>query len=347
MGIKKVVTCNKRDAFCLTLILILIAAVHLAGQRGGPVVQMGNHSIEIHLTNQRGAALNVNVKVEVLTDMGLKMAEAFSNREEGVADFEGFNDGYFQLRVSGPGIETVTQSFQITATEATHREYIRIDVKNPTASENGSSGGDPTISAEDLSVPERAREEFAKGMDSHAKGDDKSAQTALERALEIYPSYVKALNNLGVLYLREGLKNKAYVEFSRAVQVDPKFAAGYVNLAKIAISDGNYSEAEPELKKAVAGDPSALNAMQLLCSTQFARQEYADALAMARHLHQLTQDAQYADVHLLAAEILFRLKRPQESVAEYELFVKESPSDPRVSKVKSLIERLATKPLVQ
>lgn len=319
---------------------VLAACVGAFGQIGGGTLQMGNHAIEIHLTNQRGGTVDVTVKVEVLTDAGMKMAEAFTNREEGVAEFSGFNDGTYQLRVSGPNINTVTQSFQITATEATHREYVRIDVKKPDAPQGNTIGGDPTVSAEDLTIPVNAREEFAKGMEAHAKGDDKAAQALLERALEIYPGYVKALNNLGVLYLKQGLNDKAYVEFSKAVQFDTKFAPGYVNLARIAISKGNFGEAEPELKKAIANDPNSLTAMMLLCSTQFSRREYDDALSLTRHVHQITQDAQYAELHLLAADILVAKKEPHQAAAEYELFLKENPNDPRVPKVRALMERL-------
>jgi len=342
-GAHKAVKLSKYNAqFYKSLFVVALACTYLSGQRGGSTLQMGNHSIEIHLVNQRGGALNINVKVEILTDGGMRMAESYSNREEGVADFEGFNDGVFQLRVSGPGIDTVSQSFQITATEATHREYIRIDIKNlAPPGETASPGNDPTVSAEDLSVPAKAREEFAKGMEAHAKGDDRSAQAAIERALEIYPGYVKAHNNLGVLYLKGGLKDKAYVEFSKAVEFAPKFAPGYVNLAKIAISNGNYPEAELQLKKALTSDPSALNAMVLLCSTEFARQEYPDALALIRQVHHLTQDPQYADIHLLAADILVSQKKPRDAAVEYDLFMKENPNDPRAPKVKSLMERLA------
>jgi len=326
--------------------LVLIASFVLANrsfaQRGGSTLQMGNHSIEIHLTNQRGANLSITAKVEILTEAGMKMAEAYTNREEGVADFEGFNDGLFQLRVSAPDIETITQSFQITATEATHREYIRVEEKKPAVpAQNGPPGSDPTISAEDLSIPAKAREEFAKGMEAHANGDDKTAQSSLERALEIHPRYVKALNNLGVLYLRQGLNDKAFVEFSKAVEFDPKFAPGHVNLARVALGKGNYTEAEPELKKALVIDPNALNAMELLCSTEFARKEYDEALALTRHVHQLTQDPQYADLHLMAAIILVGQDKRQEAATEYGLFLKESPTDPRATKVKSLMERLS------
>ena len=149
----------------LALVLPLVPLV-LEAQRGGSQMQLGNHSIEIHMVNQNGAPLNVSVRVEVLTAGGMRMAEAYSNREQGVADFEGFSDGVFQLRITAPDIETVTQTFEITATEATHREYVRVELKNLNPGSPASPGTDPTISAEDLSVPAKAREEFAKGMEA-------------------------------------------------------------------------------------------------------------------------------------------------------------------------------------
>src|SRR5947209_2561135 len=124
--------------FCCVVQLVLFA------QRGGNQVQMGNHSIEIHMVTQEGAPLNVSLRVEVLTTGGMKMAEAYTNREQGVAEFEGFNDGDFQVRISGPNIETVTQSFGVTATEATHREYIRVDLKKSEAGSTAAQGTDPT-----------------------------------------------------------------------------------------------------------------------------------------------------------------------------------------------------------
>jgi Tfp pilus assembly protein PilF len=306
-------------------------------------MQLGNHSIEIHMVNQQGAPLNISVRVEVLTNSGMKMAEAYSNREQGVADFDGFSDGVFQIRISNPEIETVTQTFEIAANEATHREYIRLDLKNLNPGSPSSPGSDPIVSAEDLSIPVRAREEFGKGMEAYARGDDKEAQAELERALEIYPRYVKAHNNLGVLYLKAGAKQQASTEFNKAVQYDPKFAPGYVNLARVSISDGDFAVAEPVLKKALELDPSAINAMVLLCSTQFARKEYDESLRTSRRVHQLTQDARYADTHLVAAEIYVNAGKPHDAATEYQMFVSESPADSRVPKVKSLIERLGAK----
>lgn len=324
---------------CFPLILLISPA--LGQHAGGSQLQGGNHSVEVHLTDQNGRPLNLTLRIQVLSESGMRLAEAYSNREQGVAEFEGFPSGSFQLLVVGAEIETVTVPFQIYATEGTHREYVKVDVKStaPPGTE-ASPGTDPSVSAQDLSVPASAREEFEKGMDAYAKGEDKVAESALQQAVAMYPSYVRAHNNLGVLYLKAGLKDKALTEFYKAVEFDPKFAPGYVNLARVSISEGNFAEAEPALKKAIEVDPSALNAMKLLCQTEFARNEYPQFLQTARHVHQLSHEPQFSDLHLVSAEILIGQGKKQEASAEYQMFIDENPGDPRANKVKDLIARL-------
>ena len=333
---------SRRDIVSV-LCLSLLLTGSLAAQVGGSRLQMGNHSIEVHVLNQSGAPLNIPVRVEILSAAGLHMAEAYSNREQGVTDFDGFGDGTFLVRVTGPEIEPVTQSFTLGGTEGNHREYVQVKLKDTDSGSKVSSEDDPKVSAQDLAVPAKARAEFDKGMEAYAKGDDKAAQKALERAIELYPSYVKAHNNLGVLYQNAGLTAKAVVEYSKAVEFNPKFAPGYVNLAKMSIAGGNLAEAEAELKKALAADPGTVNGMLLLCSTQFARKEYPDALATARRVHQLTKEAQHADVHLISADILIAQGKAKEAVSEYQIFILERPGDPRSEKVKSMIAQLSAR----
>jgi tetratricopeptide (TPR) repeat protein len=335
---------SRLKIFAIGLAVVLSCA-NLTAQRGttgGTGMNVGSHTIEVHLTDQNGRPLSVALRVQIFSESGNRLAEAFSNREQGVADFEGFTSGSFMLSISGPDVETVTQNFEIYATEATHREFIRVQMKNTAPPGSPASpGSDPTVSAQDLSVPDKARDEFEKGMDAYARGDDRDAQDALELAVAIYPGYVRAHNNLGVLYLKAGQKIKAFVEFSKAVELDPKFAPGYVNQARVSISDGNFAEAEPALKKALEADPAALNAMKLLCETEFARNEYPQFLETARHVHQLTREPQYSDLHLVSAQILVNQGKKEEAAAEYQLFVEENPNDPRIPKVQSLIARLS------
>ena len=338
---------QRRTNFVAAFILVLLLSSNLAAQRGGlggGAGGTGNHSLEVHVTDQTSRPLNVALRVQLLSENGMRLAEAYSNKEQGVADFDGLTSGNFQVSVSGVDVETVTQNFQIYPTEGVHREYIRVQMKNlaPPGSP-ATPGSDPMISTQDLSVPDKAHDAFTKGMEAHARGDDREAQDDLEQAVAIYPNYVRAHNNLGVLYLKAGLKIKAFVEFSKAVELDPKFAPGYVNQAKISISDGNFAEAEPELKKAIDADPSSFSAMKLLCETEFAQKQYAEFLLMARHIHVLTREPEYSDLHLVAADILINQGKKQEAVAEYHMYLDENPASPQAPKVQSLIARLSSK----
>jgi predicted Zn-dependent protease len=80
--------------------------------------------------------------------------------------------------------------------------------------------------------------------------------------------------------------------------------------------------------------------MKLLCQTEFAQNEYPQFLQTARHVHQLSREPQFSDLHLVSAEILIGQGKKQEASAEYQMFVDENPSDPRATKVKDLIARL-------
>ena len=337
MWVLEVVKAEKqrwRTNLAVALVLLLLSS-GLAAQRSGTAggdVGGGNHSLEVHVTDQSGRPLSVALRVQVLSENGMRLAEAYSNREQGVADFDGLTSGNFQLSVSGPDVETATQAFAIYLTEGTHREYIRVQMKNTAPPGSPASpGSDPTVSAEDLSIPDKAHEEFTKGMDAYARGDAREAQDDLEQAVAIYPNYVHAHNNLGVLYLKAGLKIKAFVEFSKAVELNPKFAPGYVNQARVSISDGNFAEAEPELKKAIDADPSALNAMKLLCETEFAQKQYPEFLQTARHIHLLTREPEYSDLHLVSAEILINQGKKQDAVVEYQMFLRRKPDQPASS----------------
>jgi tetratricopeptide (TPR) repeat protein len=144
----------------------------------------------------------------------------------------------------------------------------------------------------------------------------------------------------GFFTLKEDNRSKAKEEFSEAIQFDTNFAPGYVNLAKVAMSDKKFSEAENELNKAVSLDPTALNALALLTSAEYANEEYDKALATVNRIHGTPQHEQYGEVHLLAAEIYLKRNQHNKALPEFQLFLKECPEDRRVPEVKSLIVRL-------
>src|SRR5204863_4365255 len=204
-------------------------------------------------------------------------------------------------------------SSSLSIARRTNLEYVTVKLRP------GSSGTPaPPVNAAPA-IPEDARSAFAAGNEAYAKGVVAKAQEAFLKAIASYPKYVSAHNNLGVLYMRQNDKEKAREEFTKVIELDASFAPAHINLARLAIAAQEFSEAEQQLDKAAALDPNSLSAMVLMTSTAFANRNYDKALAYARKVHSLPQHEQFADVHLVAGQVLTQQKKDSEAIAEFEL----------------------------
>lgn len=64
-----------------------------------------------------------------------------------------------------------------------------------------------------------------------AEGSQKEANGALEMFLAIYPNYALVHNDLGVLYFKEGEKDKALGHYEQAARLEPESVTFQKNLA--------------------------------------------------------------------------------------------------------------------
>jgi protein O-mannosyl-transferase len=87
-------------------------------------------------------------------------------------------------------------------------------------------------------------------------GRGTDAVSEYRRALQIYPNYAEAHNNLGAILLSSGRATEAVTEYQAAVRLDPDYPDAHTNLG-IALSriPGHLSEAAAELEIAVRLDP--------------------------------------------------------------------------------------------
>jgi hypothetical protein len=82
-----------------------------------------------------------------------------------------------------------------------------------------SRGTRPTVSVRDLSIPERARKAFNKGIDRLAKNDPAGSLVHLQRAASGFPNFYEAYYAMGVAQLRLGHEEKAEREFQQSCSV--------------------------------------------------------------------------------------------------------------------------------
>jgi tetratricopeptide (TPR) repeat protein len=295
-------------------------------------------SVRVH--NSQDRSLDTPVQVELLSAQGTPMM-AVHITGEAPAQFQVMPGNTVKVRVSGMGVETTTSdSIYIYEWERSHSETINVNTLETKEQNKTPSGSSPTVSVAEMNAPPKARDELQKGTDAFLKGDLKKAQERYEKAAAIYPQYARAYTDLGVIAIKQGDRAKARELFSKSISVDEGFLPGYVNLARMDFQDRNYQESEKLLQKVMSVNPSIPDALALLASTEFMNKEYDKALADAQRTHRLPNHEQFADIHLVAAQVYQMKHRQQDALVEYQLFLKESPNSPRVPSVQKQIAEL-------
>lgn len=108
-----------------------------------------------------------------------------------------------------------------------------------TVPDGDSRAGAPASASAAVQPPGQGGTQKAHGADApyeealvaQRKGDLRRAEALYRKALTLDPGHVRALNNLGVVYLARGKSGKAATVLSRAVVLKKDYADPYYNLA--------------------------------------------------------------------------------------------------------------------
>lgn len=315
----------------LALLLVLSAVTVPAQNNTSPC------EVTIHVrSNDRD--FNGHVQVQVLSPSGTPVATVETNAD-GTATVTVMSGATYHVQITGEGIEPASYEFFIFGGDTSHTENFNVKrssapAKPPTA---------PTISLAEMNVPSKARDEMQKGSEAFDKGDMAKAQQHFEKAVAIYPQYARAYANLGIIAAKSGDRTKARAFFLKASEVDDKFLPAYVDLARIDIQEKNYRQAEATLGKVMAMNPAMSDALALLATAEYGNKDYDKALVDAQRVHLLGNDKPYANMHLLAGQILEMQNRTDEAAAEYKMFLKEDPSNSQAPAIKQAIADLEAK----
>ncbi len=124
------------------------------------------------------------------------------------------------------------------------------------------------------------------------------AVESLRRAVELRPTYVVAINNLGIALRELGQAKEALAQFRRAVELEPAFAPARTNLGQALL---NYKEAEEALvhcQEAVRLDPGSAEMRDNLGNVLRALDRLDDAWGAHWEALRLDADLASANAHI-------------------------------------------------
>lgn len=180
----------------------------------------------------------------------------------------------------------------------------------------------------DVNVPPAARSAYQQAMEEANKGENEKAIADLQRALGLYPRYLRALNDLGVLYLQMNRLDEAAVTFKQAIKIDPVFLYPRLNLGVVLNRQGKHAEAAEILGKLYQDNPRVTTALVPYAEALAETGKLVEAEKVLRHVFEDTQlkDSAQAEAHFKLGAVLNRQNRFPEAAAELQKAIKLEPN---------------------
>lgn len=176
-------------------------------------------------------------------------------------------------------------------------------------------------------APTRASAHAGLGLAQYAQGDLKGARKALERAVELEPDDILALNTLAVVHDLEG-RHQAAQDYYRQILVrKPEDTGAANNLGVSLMLLGKFAEAEAALRQAVDIGPKHRSGWNNLGLALGRQEQYEEAIVAFRK----GSDEQGARNNL--GYVYYLNGRYDEAIAEYEAALLEGgPATPTIVK---------------
>jgi tetratricopeptide (TPR) repeat protein len=313
----------------LALLILLIGFPALA--------QMGRVTFQVVIVREgEKMPLQEEVTVTLRNDWGDVVRS--QDVTHGFVTFD-VRPGLYRLTVSGAGIETYFNEFNIGSTPS-WSETIHV---RPRKVQVGEAKPIQPVPAVRLKIPHKAKDEYRKAKTALSKNDAETARSHLNQAIALYPDYDEAYFELGKLELAAGHRDLAQADFKHAVKLNDGFGEAQLELAKILLAEKNYAGAEPALLAVLRSDPRDLWTLSFTALTEFELGKFTETLAYVSRVHS-AKHAGYASVHLIAGKSLEALHRSEEAGVEYRQYLAEDPNGSNALRAREALARLTAAP---
>jgi len=273
------------------------------------------------------------VEGEILTD------------RSGQFTFIGLSPEVYVVSVRTPGFREVSQQVDLR-TQLT--DYVQLTL----VAEPNSSASSTRTGVIDANVPHSALAEFEKGRDALSQTNNAIGGILhLENALKIYPNYFEALLLLGTAYMDQSEWDKAQQTLVRALQLYPKAANALFALGELYLKQNKDAESEKLLLQGLQFEDRSwqghlsLGRVYWKMAAKFGDEAHYRPLlekSYTQTKRALALKPDLAAAHLLKGNLLFRARRAQDALPEFEEYVRLDPNGQFVNQARALVQKIKT-----
>ena len=122
----------------------------------------------------------------------------------------------------------------------------------PVTTDNAMQSPSSAVASGGTSRTREAEDRYREDLTAQRRGDHQRAEYLYQHALMLDPGHLRALNNLGVLYMDQKKKREAVALFNRAIGLNKDYVDPYYNLACVYARVDEIDESLKYLKMAIA-----------------------------------------------------------------------------------------------
>jgi tetratricopeptide (TPR) repeat protein len=284
-----------------------------------------------------------NVTVTLQNHAGAQIDQDIT-KSDGRYRFAGVVAGtyYLALKPVESGLQQLLQKIELinTGVNVTNYSKERFDfsLKRTTPERSPVVG---TVFAQ--SVPPDAEKEYLGAVSSISKGEREAALVKLNRAIELFPTYFAALQQLGFLYIDSEKDRLAIEPLTKSLQVNSRSAHAHLGLGIAYVNLGEPKEAIKELNAALALDRTDFRSHLYLGMALIDTGKLDEAEKSLKESYTIGGPTQARTAHLYLASIYSTRKEYQKAIAELETYLRENPKAPNAPKIREAIAKMKAK----
>jgi len=280
-------------------------------------------------------ANDVVVRLEALT--GGVVNEVRTDRL-GKFRFPDLSPKQYHVVIRQPGYRAIQREVNLVMMFA---EYLQLSL----VPESSAKTSTPSPKVVDVNVRPEALKEFEQAQAAFAsekKEQKLEGVRHLEAAIELSPQFIEAYLRLGIAWMDLQQLDKAEQTLRHALEINPRTPIALFALGEIYLRQRKYGDAEKVLRAGLAIEDHAWQGHFALARLYWSRGDIVKAGRQVGLTIQL--NANLAEAHLLAGNILLRGNRREDAVEQFQEYLRLAPDGEYAAQAKEAIERIKKSP---
>ena len=229
-----------------------------------------------------------NVSVELHSTAGTLLAPQ-STTSTGWFEFRGLQRVSYVIAINLSGFEPVNFSVDLSLSSSRGNViYLKPLPSNSTTSVHGNS-----VSAHELSMPQKARDSMASGKKKlYEEKDAQGALAEFQEAVSTAPGYYEAYHQIAMAYLTVGRREDAEKNFRKSIEMSAdKYGEADVGLGTMMLDKNDFAGGEKMIRHGIALSPDSWLGHYELGRALLNQNRVSEALQSAEQARSLAPNA--------------------------------------------------------